>query len=113
MSPTDVRCVLVKIHGIGNQKRNWSRRFDEMLDARLASLPPGQREGFVSESVWWADLSRLPGMGASAAAGWAPATADVTFALVQQTYAQYLLTGGLTPPGPPAAFGLPLPNPTK
>jgi len=84
-----------------------------MLDARLASLPPGQREGFVSESVWWADLSRLPGMGAPAAAGWAPATADVTFALVQQTYAQYLLADGSTAGGAPAAFGLPLPNPTK
>lgn len=112
MSPSDVRCVLIKIHGIGNQKRNWSRRFDDLLAAKLAALSPDEQARFVSESVWWADLSRLPGAGVPAAAGLTPVTADVTFTLVQQAYTQYLLAGGATT-GATAAFGLPLPNPTK
>jgi hypothetical protein len=114
MAESEVRCVLVKIHGIGNQKRTWSRRFDGMLKAKLATLSRGQQRRFVSESVWWADLSRLPGMAVAAAAGRpVSASADVAFSLVQQEYTQYLLTGNATTGGVPAAFGLPLPNPTK
>jgi len=116
MTESEVRCVLVKIHGIGNQKRAWSRRFDKMLKATLATLPRGQQRRFVSESVWWADLSLLPAMGVPAAAVAARVSygsADVAFTLVQQQYSQHLLTGGVTTGGAPAAFGLPRLNPRK
>lgn len=115
MADTDVRSVLVKIHGVGNQKPTWSRRFDRMLKAKLATLPASQRRQVISEPVWWADLSRLPGMGAPAAVAGQPVSvsADVAFALVQQQYSQYLLTGGATTGGAAAVFGLSLPDPRK
>lgn len=110
-----LRCVLVKIHGVGNQRRTWAKAFDAMLDARLAGLPSPQRAAFATESVWWADLSRIPGLGPAGAALARPTsmTADVTFSLVQQTYAQYLLAGGAPSGVTPAGLGLPLPNPGK
>jgi hypothetical protein len=123
MPPSDVRCVLVKIHGIGNQKKDWSKRFDAMLKQHIDTLPTDKQARFVNESVYWADVSTVPGLGAPAgvaggpaAAGGAPAAAQVSqfqqYVLLQQSYMSYLEGGGATAPGgAPAAFGLP--NPAK
>jgi hypothetical protein len=89
MPTSDVRCALVKIHGIGNQPEDWSRDFDALLDERLATLPAGQREQIVQHAVWWADLSRLPGLEAIGpeAVG---TTERVTYELAYQQYMMYL-----------------------
>ena len=115
MPSQDIRCVLVKIHGIGNQKRTWSSRFDAMLQKRLETLSQAQRSRFASESVWWADVSKVPGLGAPAAvpapavAGSLSTGAKVTYTLVQNEYMSYLEGAGATTPGAPAGLGLPNP----
>jgi hypothetical protein len=112
MPSPEVRCVLVIIHGIGNQQPDWHGRFDAMLGARLAELTDSQRARFAARAVYWADLSNGPGIGGTA--GFATGhtlPADVQFSLVQQAYAQHLTGGDAA--GAPAAFGLPLPNPKK
>src|SRR5262245_9384985 len=116
MQPTDVRCVLVKIHGIGNQPSTWHQDFDRLLDVELGDLTPTQRERFVNEAVWWADLSVLPGgtapasLGQPAALAQPTATVDVEYGFAYQSYSNYLASGGDPAQGAPAAFGLPDPR---
>lgn len=113
MPENQVRCVLISIHGIGNQKPTWSRRFDSMLKAKLSTLPRDQQRRFVSEAVHWADLSRLPGMGVAVAPGSPPLAAGVAFRVIHQEYTQYLLGADTTTIGAPAAFDWTRLNPTK
>jgi hypothetical protein len=112
MPPADVRCVLVKIHGIGQQKANWHDDFDHMLDTALGGLTAEQRARFVNESVWWADLSVLPtvGFGHPAELAQPTASVDVEYGLVQRSYGNYLASGGDPAMGGTAAFGLPDPR---
>ena len=105
LSP-DVRCALVKIHGIGTQPETWSRDFDTLLSARLATLAPDQQAQIVQESVWWADLSRLPGQGLARAA--APAgTGSATYDLAYQQYTTYLAANQVAISRSAEAFTLP------
>jgi hypothetical protein len=113
MPNPDVTCVLVKIHGVGNQKRAWSARFDAMLDAKLQTLSATQRSHFASESVWWADVSRLPGMAAPAGVAAAPGvtpTLDQADVQIANDYMSHLLGGGAGAGATTA--GLSIPNPT-
>ena len=113
MADTDVRCVLVKIHGIGQQREpDWHQDFDQKLEAALAGLGAAQRGAFVNESVYWADLSALfasPG-GRPADLGQPAATVDVEYGLAHQSFSNYLASGGNPAMGSPAAFGLPDPR---
>ena len=108
MSP--VRCVLVKIHGIGNQMANWSSEFDAALGDRLATLPPEQQAQIVNDSVWWADLSRLPGTRARAQRGPAAAAgpASPTYQLAYDQYTLYLAANDAAMTGDPGKLGAPL-----
>ena len=113
MADTDVRCVLVKIHGIGQQREpDWHQEFDQKLDAALSALSASQRTAFVNESVYWADLSQLfaPAAGGVADLGQPAATVDVEYGLAHQSFSNYVTSGGNTAMGSPAAFGLPDPR---
>ena len=113
MADTDVRCVLVKIHGIGQQREpDWHQEFDQKLDGALSGLSSSKRERFVNESVLWADLSALfaSAAGSTANLGQPTASVDVEYGLVHQSYSNYLASGGNTAMGSPAAFGLPDPR---
>ena len=113
MAPEDVRCVLVKIHGIGQQTANWHQEFDQALDSALSGLSPEQRGRFVNESVWWADLSVLPVIGGVAhptELAKPTAAVDVSYGLVHRSYSNYLASGGDPAMGGTAAFGLPDPR---
>jgi V8-like Glu-specific endopeptidase len=89
-----VRCVLVTIHGIGNQPEDWSADFQDKLDQRLQTLGDDQRDQIAYEPVWWADLSRVDQLEASALAPAAPAgTSSVTYELAYQQYALYVAAG--------------------
>ena len=115
VKPRDIRSVLVKVHGIGNQPSTWHQEFDDLLDTALSDLTPAQRGRFVNESVWWADLSVLPGATAPAALGRPAASSptaavDVEYGFVYQSYGNYLASGGDPSRGGPAAFGLPDPR---
>ena len=65
----------------------------------------------MSASAWWADVSKLPGIGAPAAAGAPAIGANFTYTLVQNDYMNYLQGAGATTAGVTAGFGLP--NPLK
>ena len=89
MTTDDVRCVLLKIHGIGNQRPEWSGDFDAALTSQLTAL---ELAAFSHQSVWWADLSRLPGP--PAAAGLAPTghTSSTSTMQAYVDYARYLMS---------------------
>ncbi len=103
--------VLVKIHGIGNQKPDWSSWFDAGLSEKLAALPAAQQGRVVNESVYWADLSELPAATAGAptpSAVTAPAGPNsMAYNLAYQRYAQYLLAPELGAAATPAELHLP------
>lgn len=103
---SDIRCVLIKIHGIGKQKADWDEEFDLELEKRLETLPEEQQERFESHSVWWANLSQLPGMQqiAFAAAGSPSGPMDSTFAQVQQGYILHLAASDGAPMGTAEPF---------
>lgn len=117
MLTSDVRCVLITIHGIGQQAADWHQQFDQALDAALG-LTTDQRARFVNESVWWADLSALPSTGGVAAGGVGhpaelarpTAAVDVEYGLVHRSFSNYLASGGDPAMGGTAAFGLPDPR---
>ncbi len=116
MVNSNVRCALVKIHGVGNQAEDWSSGFDAMLDSHMATLSATQRDAFVNESVWWADISHLlvtPASGAGLTAGVVATTPTLaqTQALLANEYMNYLEQGGAAEGAMPAVFGLP--DPTK
>ena len=102
MVSEDIRCVLVKIHGIGRQGPAWSSDFDAALDGRLATLSPSQRSAVKNESVRWSDLSTLPGAGAPAAIrdDTAPVgPAETAYAATSADYTRYLTVSAATVPG--------------
>ena len=77
MATDSIRCVLVKIHGIGQQPQDWSRDFDTALANELTA---SEQARVAQQSVWWAPLSRLPGtstaaLGSGLASGSHPRTA--------------------------------------
>src|SRR5690242_1267008 len=110
MPANTVRCVLVKIHGIGNQQPNWASEFDAALGDRLATLPPEQQAQVVNDSVWWADLSRLTGTRARAARGTtrAASPASPTYQLAYEQYTLYLAANEAAMAGDPSKLGTPL-----
>jgi len=113
MADTDVRCVLVKIHGIGQQREpDWHAEFDQQLDAALSGLTNAQRGRFVNESVYWADLSTLlPSLvGATPDLGQPNAAVDAEYALARQSFANYLAAQGDPALATPALLGLPDPS---
>ena len=113
MPPADVRCILVKIHGIGRQAPNWHDDFDQMLNGALAGLTAEQREQLINDSVYWADLSTLGpagGVGHPAELAQPTAAVDVEYGLVHRSYSNYLASGGNPAMGGTAAFGLPDPR---
>src|SRR5436309_3996510 len=107
MSPNGVRCVLVKIHGIGNQMPTWSSEFDAALGDRLATLPPEQQARVVNDSVWWADLSRLPGVRARGQRGPAAAAgpASPSYQIAYEQYTLYLAANDAAMSGDPRKLG--------
>jgi hypothetical protein len=110
MSPNTVRCVLIKIHGIGNQPPTWSSEFDAALADRLATLPPEQQAQVVNDSVWWADLSQLRGVRARGQRGTAAATGpgSPTYAFAFEQYTLYLAANDAAMTGDPRKLGAPL-----
>lgn len=108
-----VRCVLVKIHGVGNQAQDWSRGFDATLAGHMETLSPTERAAFVNESVWWANISHLfvtpAGGGVTADVGDATPTLAQTQALVANEYIKYLEQGGAATGATPAGLGVPDP----
>jgi hypothetical protein len=110
MSPNTMRCVLIKIHGIGNQPFTWSSDFDAALGDRLATLPPEQQAQVVNDSVWWADLSRLRGgrtrsqRGPAAAGGPGTPTYQIAF----EEYTLYLAANDAAMAGDARKLGAPL-----
>jgi hypothetical protein len=90
-SGSGVRCVLVKIHGVGYQQRDWSRLFDGMMEERLARLSPERQAGFTSSSVWWGDYSRRPVPAESTPGDRLASHSELQVAMVRQAYAQHLL----------------------
>ena len=102
MTNTQVRCVLVKIHGIGRQQPNWSKDFDDALDQKLATLSQAERDAVISIPVYWADLSKLPGTGVAAGTAGPPGPDDAAYAATYGSYAQYYATNELATTGVPA-----------
>lgn len=113
MANADIRCVLLKVHGVGNQKRTWSRGFDKLLDKRLKALTQAERGRFKNESFFWADLSRGPGLSATAsvAATMPTGSSDLQYMLVRDQFSQYLAPESGS--AATAAFGINVPNPRK
>jgi hypothetical protein len=110
MPANTVRCVLVKIHGIGNQQPNWASEFDAALGDRLATLPAEQLAQVVNESVWWADLSRLRGTRARGGQGVsrAESAASPTYQLAYDQYTLYLAANEAAMAGDPSRLSTPL-----
>jgi hypothetical protein len=96
MTTDDVKVVLVKIHGIGQQPENWSADFDAALAAQLT---PAELAAVDQASVWWAPLSRLPFTPTTArASAAAPSqTASVATAQAYTDYAKYLAASSAPP----------------
>jgi hypothetical protein len=82
----NVRCVLVKIHGIGQQPQDWSKDFD---DALAAALTPGELAVLAQQSVWWAPLSRLPGTPTRALPGAGVAPGSTATTATNQAFVEY------------------------
>ena len=113
MADVETRCVLLKVHGIGNQRPTWSSEFDQMLGNRLNALTPPERRRFKNESFFWADLSSVPGLSATALVAEPTPTisSDLQFMLVRDQYSRYLAPGSAS--AEPAALGIKIPNPLE
>jgi hypothetical protein len=101
MNPAITR-VLVKIHGIGNQPQNWSKDFDAAL---AAQLPAAKQATFVNQSVWWADLSSIPGAPVTAAVAPAGTTAITATQQAAADYAAHLEVQQAAAAGATAGLG--------
>jgi hypothetical protein len=98
MATDSVRCVLVKIHGIGQQPEDWSKDFDTALAAQLTA---GEQALLAQQSVWWAPLSRLPGLPTASLGPGVRANNTATSTTNQAfvDYSHYLATSGAGAPG--------------
>ena len=115
MPDPNVRCVLVQVHGIGDQPQNWTASFDAALGQRLGVLTAAQQDRFRSVPVWWAKFSPPPGAGRAAGgvagAGPSPAAGgdselpSTPYDLVFDSYASQVATGDAA--GGVAGFGIP------
>jgi hypothetical protein len=98
----DIRCAVIEIHGIGNQKPDWSKDFDTALTGQLTD---DEQARLARKAVWWADLSRLPGASPTAAVPTGGATSTTATRQAYVDYAHHLAGASGAPAGGPADLG--------
>ena len=52
----DIRCAVIEIHGIGNQKPDWSKDFDTALTGQLTD---DEQARLARKAVWCANTAEL------------------------------------------------------